>query len=78
MGDSAGEGAGASRRSDAAGAAGLEAGRRVAYQDEGTMVVVDHAKRRIGQNVDGAGGGGMIVARLNTPADQDALSVARG
>ena len=33
---------------------GKEAGQGVAYLDDGTMVVVDHGKRFIGQTVDAA------------------------
>ena len=64
---------------------GKEAGQGVAYLDDGTMVVVDHAKRCIGKNVDGivtsvlqTSAGRMIFARLKEPAHQDALSFAHG
>ncbi len=64
---------------------GKEAGQGVAYLDDGTMVVVDHAKRCIGKNVDGivtsvlqTNAGRMIFTRLKEPADQDTLSFARG
>ncbi len=64
---------------------GKEAGQGVAYLDDGTMVVVDHAKRCIGKNVDGivtsilqTSAGRMIFTRLKEPADQNALSFARG
>ncbi len=64
---------------------GKEAGQGVAYLDDGTMVVVDHAKRYIGKNVDGivtsvlqTSAGRMIFTRLKEPTDQDTLSVARG
>ncbi len=64
---------------------GKEAGQGVAYLDDGTMVVVDHAKRCIGKNVDGivtsvlqTSAGRMIFTRLKEPADRDALSFAHG
>ncbi len=64
---------------------GKEAGQGVAYLDDGTMVVVDHAKHCIGKNVDGivtsvlqTSAGRMIFTRLKEPADQDILSLARG
>ena len=50
---------------------GKEAGQGVAYLDDGTMVVVDHGKRHLGQTVDVAvtsvlqtTAGRMIFARL--------------
>ncbi len=64
---------------------GKEAGQGVAYLDDGTMVVVDHAKRWIGKNVDGivtsvlqTSAGRMIFTRLKDPTDQDVLSFSRG
>ena len=64
---------------------GKEAGQGVAYLDDGTMVVVDHAKRCIGKNVDvvvtsilQTSAGRMIFTRLREETDRDALSFARG
>jgi len=64
---------------------GKEAGQGVAYLDDGTMVVVDNAKRCIGKNVDvivtsvlQTSAGRMIFTRLKEESDRDVLSFARG
>ena len=64
---------------------GKEAGQGVAYLDDGTMVVVDNAKRCIGKNVDvvvtsilQTSAGRMIFTRLREETDRDLLSFARG
>ncbi|MDA0739134.1 MAG: TRAM domain-containing protein [Nitrospirae bacterium] len=64
---------------------GKEAGQGVAYLDDGTMVVVDNAKRCIGKNVDvivtsvlQTSAGRMIFTRLKEESDRDELSFARG
>ena len=64
---------------------GKEAGQGVAYLDDGTMVVVDNAKRCIGKNVDvvvtsvlQTSAGRMIFTRLKEEPDRDVLSFARG
>ncbi len=64
---------------------GKEAGQGVAYLDDGTMVVVDNAKRVIGKNVDvvvtsvlQTSAGRMIFTRLKEEPDRDVLSFARG
>jgi len=64
---------------------GKEAGQGVAYLDDGTMVVVDNAKRYIGKNVDvvvtsilQTSAGRMIFTRLREETDRDVLSFARG
>ncbi|RMH06963.1 MAG: TRAM domain-containing protein [Nitrospirae bacterium] len=64
---------------------GKEAGQGVAYLDDGTMVVVDNAKRCIGKNVDvvvtsvlQTSAGRMIFTRLKEETDRDELSFARG
>lgn len=64
---------------------GKEAGQGVAYLDDGTMVVVDNAKRCIGKNVDvvvtsilQTSAGRMIFTRLREETDRDVLSFARG
>ena len=64
---------------------GKEAGQGVAYLDDGTMIVVDNAKRCIGKNVDvivtsvlQTNAGRMIFTRLKEELDKDELSVARG
>lgn len=64
---------------------GKEAGQGVAYLDDGTMVVVDNAKRCIGKNVDvvvtsvlQTSAGRMIFSRLKEETDRDVLSFARG
>jgi uncharacterized protein YacL len=64
---------------------GKEAGQGVAYLDDGTMVVVDNARRCIGKNVDvivtsvlQTSAGRMIFTRLKEESDRDELSFARG
>ncbi len=64
---------------------GKEAGQGVAYLDDGTMIVVDNAKRCIGKNVDvvvtsilQTSAGRMIFTRLREETDRDVLSFARG
>lgn len=64
---------------------GKEAGQGVAYLDDGTMVVVDNAKRCIGKNSDvvvtsilQTSAGRMIFTRLREETDRDMLSFARG
>ena len=64
---------------------GKEAGQGVAYLDDGTMVVIDNAKRCIGKNVDvvvtsvlQTSAGRMIFSRLKEELDWDVLSLARG
>ena len=64
---------------------GKEAGQGVAYLDDGTMVVVDNAKRCIGKNVDvivtsvlQTNAGRMIFTRVKEELDKDELNVARG
>lgn len=64
---------------------GKETGQGVAYLDDGTMVVVDNAKRCIGKNVDvivtsvlQTSAGRMIFTRLKEESDRDELSFARG
>lgn len=64
---------------------GKEAGQGVAYLDDGTMIVVDNAKRSIGKNVDvvvtsvlQTSAGRMIFTRLKEEPDRDVLSFARG
>ena len=64
---------------------GKEAGQGVAYLDDGTMVVIDNAKRCIGKNVDvvvtsvlQTSAGRMIFSRLKEEIDWDVLSLARG
>lgn len=63
---------------------GKEAGQGVAYLDDGTMVVVDHAKRWIGKNVDvivtsvlQTSAGRMIFTRLKEESEREELSFAR-
>ena len=63
---------------------GKEAGQGVAYLDDGTMVVVDHAKRWIGKNVDvmvtsvlQTSAGRMIFTRLKEETEREELSFAR-
>lgn len=63
---------------------GKEAGQGVAYLDDGTMVVVDHAKRWIGKNVDvivtsvlQTSAGRMIFTRLKEETEHEELSFAR-
>lgn len=65
---------------------GKEAGQGVAYLDDGTMIVVDNAKRHIGRNVDvivtsvlQTTAGRMIFTRLKEDADvKEEAQVARG
>ena len=64
---------------------GKEAGQGVAYLDDGTMIVVDNAKRYIGKNVDvvvtsilQTSAGRMIFTRLREETDRDVVSFARG
>ena len=64
---------------------GKEAGQGVAYLDDGTMVVVDNARRCIGKNIDvvvtsvlQTSAGRMIFTRLLEETDRDVLSFARG
>jgi len=64
---------------------GKETGQGVAYLDDGTMVVVDNAKRCIGKNVDvivtsvlQTSAGRMIFTRVKEESDRDVLSLARG
>ena len=63
---------------------GKEAGQGVAYLDDGTMIVVDNAKRYIGKNVDvvvtsvlQTTAGRMIFTRLKEEAEREELQVAR-
>ena len=63
---------------------GKEAGQGIAYLDDGTMVVVDHAKRAIGKNVDvlvtsvlQTSAGRMIFTRLKEESEREELSFAR-
>ncbi len=64
---------------------GKESGQGVAYLDDGTMIVVDNAKRYIGKNVDvvvtsilQTSAGRMIFTRLREETDRDVVSFARG
>ncbi len=64
---------------------GKETGQGVAYLDDGTMVVVDNAKRCIGKNVDvivtsvlQTSAGRMIFTRVKEESDRDVLSFSRG
>jgi uncharacterized protein YacL len=64
---------------------GKEAGQGVAYLDDGTMIVVDNAKRCIGRNVDvvvtsvlQTTAGRMIFTRLKEESEKEELHVARG
>lgn len=63
---------------------GKEAGQGVAYLDDGTMVVVDNAKRLIGKNVEvvvtsvlQTSAGRMIFTRLREETEREELSLAR-
>jgi uncharacterized protein YacL len=63
---------------------GKESGQGVAYLDDGTMVVVDHAKQWIGKNVDvivtsvlQTSAGRMIFTRLKEETEHEELSFAR-
>jgi uncharacterized protein YacL len=64
---------------------GKEAGQGVAYLDDGTMIVVDNAKRCIGRNVDvvvtsvlQTTAGRMIFTRLKEETEREELQIARG
>jgi uncharacterized protein YacL len=64
---------------------GKEAGQGVAYLDDGTMIVVDNAKRCIGRTVDvvvtsvlQTTAGRMIFTRLKEETENPELQVARG
>jgi uncharacterized protein YacL len=64
---------------------GKEAGQGVAYLDDGTMIVVDNAKRCIGRNMDvvvtsvlQTTAGRMIFTRLKEETDKEEFQVARG
>ncbi len=64
---------------------GKEAGQGVAYLDDGTMIVVDNARRCIGRNVDvvvtsvlQTTAGRMIFTRLKEETEREELQVARG
>nr|MBI3612681.1 TRAM domain-containing protein [Nitrospirota bacterium] len=64
---------------------GKEAGQGVAYLDDGTMIVVDNAKRCIGRNVDvvvtsvlQTTAGRMIFTRLREETEKEEFQVARG
>ncbi len=64
---------------------GKEAGQGVAYLDDGTMIVVDNARRYIGKNVDvvvtsvlQTTAGRMIFTRLKEETEREELQIARG
>ena len=64
---------------------GKEAGQGVAYLDDGTMIVVDNARRCIGRNVDvtvtsvlQTTAGRMIFTRLKEDSEREEFQVARG
>jgi len=64
---------------------GKEAGQGVAYLDDGTMIVVDNARRHIGKNVDvvvtsvlQTTAGRMIFTRLKEETEREELQIARG
>jgi uncharacterized protein YacL len=64
---------------------GKEVGQGVAYLDDGTMIVVDNAKRCIGRNVDvvvtsvlQTTAGRMIFTRLREETEKEEFQVARG
>ncbi|MFO0773169.1 MAG: TRAM domain-containing protein [Nitrospiraceae bacterium] len=64
---------------------GKEPGQGVAYLDDGTMIVVDNAKRWIGRNMDVAvtsvlqtTAGRMIFTRLKDESERDDVPAARG
>ena len=64
---------------------GKEAGQGVAYLDDGTMIVVDNARRCIGRTVDvvvtsvlQTTAGRMIFTRLKEETEREELQVARG
>jgi len=63
---------------------GKESGQGVAYLDDGTMVVVDHARTSIGKTVDvivtsvlQTSAGRMIFTRLKEETEREELSLAR-
>ena len=63
---------------------GKEAGQGVAYLDDGTMIVVDNARRYIGKNVDvvvtsvlQTTAGRMIFTRLKEETEREELQIAR-
>jgi uncharacterized protein YacL len=63
---------------------GKEAGQGVAYLDDGTMIVVDNARRHIGKNVDvvvtsvlQTTAGRMIFTRLKEETEREELQIAR-
>jgi uncharacterized protein YacL len=63
---------------------GKEAGQGIAYLDDGTMIVVDNARRYIGKNVDvvvtsvlQTTAGRMIFTRLKEETEREELQVAR-
>ncbi|MBM4125111.1 MAG: TRAM domain-containing protein [Nitrospira sp.] len=64
---------------------GKEPGQGVAYLDDGTMIVVDNAKRCVGRNVDvvvtsvlQTTAGRMIFTRLKEETEKEEFQVARG
>lgn len=64
---------------------GKEAGQGVAYLDDGTMIVVDNARRCIGRNVDvivtsvlQTTAGRMIFTRLKEESEREEIEIARG
>lgn len=64
---------------------GKEPGQGVAYLDDGTMIVVDNAKRWIGRNIDvvvtsvlQTTAGRMIFTRLKEESEREELQAARG
>ncbi|HEU4684042.1 MAG TPA: PIN domain-containing protein [Nitrospira sp.] len=64
---------------------GKEAGQGVAYLDDGTMIVVDNARRYIGKNIDvvvtsvlQTTAGRMIFTRLKEETEREELQIARG
>jgi uncharacterized protein YacL len=64
---------------------GKEAGQGVAYLDDGTMIVVDNARKHIGRNVDvivtsvlQTTAGRMIFTRLKDEMEREEIQVARG
>lgn len=64
---------------------GKEAGQGIAYLDDGTMVVVDHAKSSIGKNAEvvvtsvlQTSAGRMIFTRLKEETEREELSLTRG
>jgi uncharacterized protein YacL len=64
---------------------GKESGQGVGYLDDGTMIVVDNARRLIGRNVDvvvtsvlQTTAGRMIFTRLRDDSEKEPLHVGRG